>query len=154
VTNAEKLRQELMSSTKTNIEILNSARLLYDDYDYDSIEMIKEGGQSIVFEIKSKIDGEMYAAKKLQYQIGSKLNSKKIIAAAEREIGCLRSFDHPMIMKMVDLVKAKDDHPCIIMEKCNQSLANVITGCTQMFLPEKQVIRILTMICIPLYHIH
>ena len=77
VTYVEKLMQELMSSTKSDIEILNSARPLYDDYDYDSIEMIKEGGQSIVFEIKSKIDGKIYAAKKLQYQIGSKLNAKK-----------------------------------------------------------------------------
>lgn len=40
-----------MSTTKTDIEILDSARLLNDDYDYDSIEIIKEGGQAIIFQI-------------------------------------------------------------------------------------------------------
>jgi hypothetical protein len=29
----------------------------------------------------------------------------KIIAAAEREIACLRALNHPMIMRIKDLVK-------------------------------------------------
>ena len=146
--------QDLKLSTKTDIEILNSARLLTDDYDFDSVKIIKEGGQAIVFEIKSKIDGKIYAAKRLPYQIGSKFITSKAQAAAEREISCLRSFNHPMIMRIIDLVKDNDNCPCIIMERCNQSLANIIKGWKEQFLPEKQVLRILTMICIPLYHIH
>ena len=85
--------------------MLNSARLGTDDYDYDSIKVIKEGGQAVVFEIKSKIDGKIYAAKRLQYRIGSQNLDRKIISAAEREISCLRALNHPMIMGMVDLVK-------------------------------------------------
>jgi len=50
-------------STKTDIEIINSARLGTEDYDYDSIKLIKEGGQAIVFEVKSKIDGKTYVGK-------------------------------------------------------------------------------------------
>ncbi len=50
-------------STKTDIEIINSARLGTEDYEYDSIKMIKEGGQAIVFEVKSKIDGKTYVGK-------------------------------------------------------------------------------------------
>jgi hypothetical protein len=38
--------------------------------------MIKEGGQAVVFEVKSKIDGKTYVGKRLQYQIGSQLNAK------------------------------------------------------------------------------
>ena len=50
---------------------MNSARIGTDDYDFDSIKVIKEGGQGVVLEIKSKIDGKIYAAKRLQYRIGS-----------------------------------------------------------------------------------
>ena len=60
-----------MSSTKTDIEILNSARLGTFDYNFNSVKIIKEGGQAIVFEVRSKIDGKIYAGKRLQYQIGS-----------------------------------------------------------------------------------
>ncbi len=65
------MRQEVISSTKSDIELLDSARLGTHDYDYDSVDIIKEGGQAIVFKVKSKIDGKTYAAKRLQYQIGS-----------------------------------------------------------------------------------
>ena len=59
-----------------------------------------------------------------------------------------------MIMGMQDLVKDEENYPCIIMEKCNQSLGNIIKGCQEEFIPEKRVLRIFTMICIPLYYIH
>jgi hypothetical protein len=65
-----------LKSTKTDIEIINLARPGTEDYDYNSIQMIKEGGQAVVFEVKSKIDGKTYVGKRLQYQIGSKLNSR------------------------------------------------------------------------------
>jgi hypothetical protein len=38
--------------------------------------MIKEGSQALVFEVKSRIDGKTYAAKRLKYQIGNNLNEK------------------------------------------------------------------------------
>ena len=40
------------------------------------------------------------------------------------------------------------------MEKCNQSLGNVIKGFQNNPIPEKRVLRIFTMICIPLKFIH
>ncbi len=98
---------------------MNSARLGTTDYNFESVKIIKEGGQAIVFEIKCKIDGKTYAAKRLQYRIGSKFTEKKILAAAEREISCLRALKHPMIMGMIDLIKDEENNPCIIMEKCN-----------------------------------
>ncbi len=36
--------------------------------------------------------------------MGSKNNDRKIIAAAEREISCLRTYNHPMIIGIIDLV--------------------------------------------------
>jgi hypothetical protein len=71
---------------------LDSARLGITDYDYDSVKIIKEGGQAVVFEITSKIDGKAYVAKRLQYRIGSKFPDNKITAAAEREVSCLRAL--------------------------------------------------------------
>ena len=98
--------QKTFSSTKSNIELLNTARLWTDDYDRESVKLINEqGAQAVVFEVKSKIDGKIYIAKRLEYKIGGNNNTDKIQAAAEREIGCLRAFNHPMIMGIVDLVK-------------------------------------------------
>jgi serine/threonine protein kinase len=51
-------------------------RLGTSHYDYDSVKTIKEGGQAVVLEITSKIDGKTYAAKRLEYRIGSKNNKK------------------------------------------------------------------------------
>jgi hypothetical protein len=63
----EKRRQDIISSTASEIEIINSARRGTKYYDFDSAQIIKEGGQSIVFSIESNIDGKRYAAKRLQY---------------------------------------------------------------------------------------
>ncbi len=50
----------------------------------------------------------------------------------------------------------KDEHnyPCIIMQKYNKSLKNIIDEYPEELIPENYVIRIFTMICIPLYYIH
>ena len=58
-----------------------------------------------------------------------------------------------MVMGIVDLVRDKDN-PCLIMEKCHQSLADLINSYKEEPIPEKHILRILAMICIPLYHIH
>ena len=59
-----------------------------------------------------------------------------------------------MIMGMVDLVKDLENYPCIIMEKCNQSLLDIIKKSQEYPIPENYILRILTMICISLHHIH
>jgi serine/threonine protein kinase len=98
-------RREILYSKKSDIELLNSARLGTDDYEFDSVEIIKEGGQAVVFSVKSKIDGKIYAAKRLDYNINSKFKETKKQAAAEKEICGLRALNHPMIIEMIDLVK-------------------------------------------------
>ena len=128
-TNVETLRQDLLSSTKSDLELINSARIGTDDYDFDSVKIIKEGGQAVILEVKSKIDEKTYAVKRLQYRIGGSQNfDRNIISAAEREVSCLRALNHPMIMGIVDLVKDQENYPWIIMEKCNQSLTDLLAG--------------------------
>ena len=39
-------------------------------------------------------------------------------------------------MKIVDLIKDKDDFPCIIMEKFNQSLQEIIKNNKEYKIPE------------------
>lgn len=91
----EKRRKEIISSTKNVIDIINSSRLGTKDYDFNSIKKINKGDLSIVFSIKSKIDGKTYVLKRLKYQIGSCFNDNDAITAAEREISCLKNLDHP-----------------------------------------------------------
>jgi hypothetical protein len=38
-----------------------------EEYDFENAKVIKEGGQALVIEIISKLDGQTYAAKKLKY---------------------------------------------------------------------------------------
>jgi len=54
--------------------LLNSVRLGTQEYDFDSKQSIKEGGQAVVFAIKCKIDGKTYAGKRLLFRVGSKNN--------------------------------------------------------------------------------
>ena len=59
-----------------------------------------------------------------------------------------------MVCQIVDAVKNDNSNPCIIMEKCNCSLENIIKENPKELLPESKILRIFTMICIPLYYIH
>ncbi len=48
---------------------MNSARLGTKDYEFP--QFINQGGETAAFEVKSKIDGKIYAVKRLQYHIGT-----------------------------------------------------------------------------------
>ena len=61
----EKLRADWISSDKKEIEILESLRLGTTDYNFETVNVLKTGGQGVVFEIKSNIDGKTYAGKRL-----------------------------------------------------------------------------------------
>ncbi len=59
-----------------------------------------------------------------------------------------------MVCQVVDVIKDATDFPCIIMEKYERSLKNIILENTYQLFPENYVIRIFTLICIPLFFIH
>ena len=95
----------MKSTSITDLEILNSARLGTEDYEFDPNKVIKEGEKPILFEVKSKVDNKFYTAKRLQYQIGSKDKTSELQTAAEQEIAIMRRINHPTIMGIVDIVK-------------------------------------------------
>ena len=59
-----------------------------------------------------------------------------------------------MITAMVDIIKGEDNFPCIIMEKRELSLDDIIQQNKEQYLLEKYIVRIFTMISVPLYWIH
>ena len=62
----------------------------------------------------------MYVAKRLEGLKTSR--DEDSVAAAEKELHALRTYDHPLIVKFVDLVKDSKGFVCIILKKCQQSL--------------------------------
>jgi serine/threonine protein kinase len=68
----------------------------------------------------------------------------------------LRSLDHPLIPKIIDIVKDPNDLPCIIMELCSNSLEEMIKEVEKEpdKIIEKDVLKILSMVSISLRYIH
>ncbi len=103
-----------------------------------------------MYTIKSLIDGKTYVAKQLQ---GLKIsNDEDNIAAAEKELNALRSYHHPLILKLIDLVKDSQGFVCIILKKCEQSLYDSMNKEPQM--NEDKILRIITMLGLSLSYIH
>jgi eukaryotic-like serine/threonine-protein kinase len=67
------------------------------------------------------------------------------------EIDIMRSIDHVQVIKLLDIFKDDANQPYLIMEKFDSSLYDFLKNRT---LEEPEIIRIFTMICIPLYCIH
>jgi len=63
----------------------------------------------------------------------------------------MRTHEHVLVIKLVDIVRDKEDYPYIIMEKYENSLLDLIKNRT---LNESKIIRIFTMICVSLFSIH
>ncbi len=92
--------------------------------------------------------------KRLKFQIGSNLNESLVQTQAEREVTLLKLQNHPMVCQIVDAIKDETNSPCLIMYKCKQSLENIIKENPEKPLPESYILRVFTMICIPLSYIH
>jgi serine/threonine protein kinase len=59
-----------------------------------------------------------------------------------------------MICQVVDVVKDEKNFPCIIMEKYDRSLENIIKENPEKLFPESYILRMFALICIPLYYVH
>ena len=46
---------------------MNSLRLGTEDYDFETLNVIKKSGQGYIFEIKSNFDGKTYIGKRLKF---------------------------------------------------------------------------------------
>ncbi len=100
LTYLERRRQEIISSTASNIELINSARLGTDDYDFDHLQIIREEEEWIVYYIYCKIDGLKYVAKKLLHQNDAIFQPEPVNlqSAVQRDMRYLRALNHPMII--------------------------------------------------------
>jgi len=65
-----------------------------------------------------------------------------------KEIDIMRGINHVQVIKLLDLFKDEGNQVYFIMEKYDQSLYEYLKNRT---LDEADIIRIFTMICIPLY---
>jgi serine/threonine protein kinase len=59
-----------------------------------------------------------------------------------------------MIMELVDLVKDEENYPYIIMEKCKKTVGHIIKDYDGESIPEKHVLKMFTLMCIPLHFLH
>ena len=79
---------------------------------YECIKQLGKGGYGKVYQVKNKINGKLYACKKL-----SKLNIKNL-TKFEREIKILNRADHPNIIKLYEVFQSQNSL-YLIMEECN-----------------------------------
>lgn len=82
----ERRTKEIITTKASALEILNSARVGTLEYNFDDIKVMKIGGQGTVFEVKSKINGKIYAGKELEYKWANDKNSSDVVAGAEMMI--------------------------------------------------------------------
>jgi serine/threonine protein kinase len=73
-------------------------------------------------------------------------------AAAEKELNALRSYNHPLILKLVDIVKDSHEFVYIILKKCEQSLEDALTKGPTM--NEDIILRTITMVGLSVSYIH
>ena len=71
LTRIDQKKNDICSSTKSDIELLDSPWLGIDDYDFESAILIKEGDLGSLYDIKSKIEAKTYTAKIIHYKFGS-----------------------------------------------------------------------------------
>jgi serine/threonine protein kinase len=90
---------------------------------YENIKEIGNGTYGSVFKIRNTISKKIYACKKI-------LIENEIIYCVYNELIAWKTFDHPNIIKIIDICTDElddDKYTChIIMEKCDTSLSDVV----------------------------
>ena len=79
-------------------------------------------------------------------------NSEYDAIEAEREFNALRSFDHPLIPRIADIVKDTDGFVCIILHKCKCNLEEMLVQKGE--ISEEEILKFIAMICLPLENLH
>jgi len=67
------------------------------------------------------------------------------------EIDIMSRLDHVLLIKLLDIFKDEGNQPHLIMELYDESLYKFLEDKT---LEESEIIRIFTMMCIPLFYVH
>lgn len=80
--------------------------------DFEKIKRVGKGTYGVVFKAKNRINGEIVALKRFKMNNDSE---EGFPLTSLREINILRSFDHPSIIKIKEVVAAESTSDCIFL---------------------------------------
>ena len=118
---------------------------------YEIIKGIGDGTFGNVYEAINKITKEKVAIKKLKQKIDSWEKCMN-----QNEVYFLRKLNHPNIIKLLEVIKEKNDNISLVFEYCDFNLYELIKSHKKkrMSIPETQIRNIIYSITLGLSHIH
>ena len=118
---------------------------------YEIIKGIGDGTYGNVYEAINKITKEKVAIKKLKQKIDSWEKCMN-----QNEVYFLRKLNHPNIIKLLEVIKEKNDNISLVFEYCDCNLYELIKSHKkkQSPIPESQIQHIIYSITLGLSHIH
>ena len=118
---------------------------------YEIIKGIGDGTFGNVYEAINKITKEKVAIKKLKQKIDSWEKCMN-----QNEVYFLRKLNHPNIIKLLEVIKEKNDNISLVFEYCDFNLFELIKSHKkkQTSIPETQIRNIIYSITLGLSHIH
>ena len=118
---------------------------------YEIIKGIGDGTFGNVYEAINKITKEKVAIKKLKQKIDSWEKCMN-----QNEVYFLRKLNHPNIIKLLEVIKEKNDNISLVFEYCDFNLFELIKSHKkkQIPIPETQIHKIIYSITLGLSHIH
>ncbi len=134
-------------------EQLSCLRVGIDEYEQvNQDDHMKIGGMGMVFRVRQKSDGKIFAAKRIIQQVdkdSTDLQKESIL----REVDIIQKLDHPLVVKFHDWFLDNNNYLYIILHLCEQgSLKDALKE--RVKYPEEEALRIFTLICISLYYVN
>ena len=117
---------------------------------YFVINQIGKGGFSNVFKVRDIKTGDIFVLK--QYITSDPANKKNLLEGMESELKILKYVSHPVLPKIYNLIKEKDNFYLVMeyVEGINLKKYIDING----VLSNKQIVAITNQICSGLYYLH
>ena len=118
---------------------------------YEIIKDIGVGTFGTVYEAINKITNEKVAIKKLKQKIDS---WEKCLN--QNEVYFLRKLNHPNIVKLLEVIREKNDDISLVFEYCDYNLYELIKTYKrkQMSISESKIKNIIYSLTLGLSHIH
>lgn len=84
------------------------------DGKYKIIELVGEGGMSYVYLARDKRLNKQWAVKQIKYKKNT--NRKVVYSTFIKEANLLKNLDHPLLPRIVDIIKEDNDNIYVIMD--------------------------------------
>ena len=97
-------KENLLRSDIPTKDLLFQARPASEDYALISNQPFKESEEGRYFRVIGKADNMHYVLKEFMHNFASKDTAKIYKENIKREIDNMRKLDHPLIVKMLDIV--------------------------------------------------